>query len=326
MDATSLQQKLRDDSDGGPLDRLAGLVVEQALDTLLVALVPPERLVRGAKLALAGWLRSEDAVPALTRAVAEIARRAAGDRRRLAAVLPSEFRQAARELARRPMVPDRQLVLTVLDRPPVRRLVRGLLLNALLDFGHQMSAPLGGVAQGLGGLAKYAFDTAKLYSGGIGAAVGAVSDEMERQLQKRAAEFADAGLAGVFAQIADAVSSPQRAAEAAELRVAVWEGVLELTLVQLSRELVGADVPGAAAIVRDALARWLDSPAADATLARWAEQLLAREGGRTLREVLHELGLVEAVRQLGREALRARMGAVVASDAFAAWLAALLVQ
>ena len=116
MDATSLQQKLRDDSDGGPLDRLAGLVVEQALDTLLVALVPPERLVRGAKLALAGWLRSEDAVPALTRAVAEIARHAAGDRRRLAAVLPSEFRQAARELARRPMVPDRQLVLTVLDR------------------------------------------------------------------------------------------------------------------------------------------------------------------------------------------------------------------
>ena len=324
MDATTLRQKLRDDSDGGPLDRLAGLAVEQALDTLLVALVPPARLARGAKLALAGWLRSEDALPALTRAVDEIASRAAGDRRRLGEALPDELRHAARELARRPVVPDRQLVLTVIDRPPVRRLVRGLLLNALLDFGHQMSAPLGGVAQGLSGLAKYAFDTAKLYSGGIGAAVGAVSDEMERQLQKRATEYADAGLAGVFAQIADAVSSPQRAAEAAELRVAVAEGVLELTLLQLSRELVAADVPGAAAIVRKALSRWLRSSEADSTLARWAEQLLAREGGRTLREVLHELGLVEVVQRLGREALRARMGALVASDPFAAWLAELL--
>ena len=84
----------------------------------------------------------------------------------------------------------------------------------------------------------------KSRSGSLGSLVGAVSDEVERQLEKRATEFVDSALAGVFGQIADAVSDPKRASEAAELRIAFFDGALELTGPQLARELANLDVAG----------------------------------------------------------------------------------
>jgi hypothetical protein len=83
-----------------------------------------------------------------------------------------------------------------------------------------------GMARGLGSLAKFAGETVKARSGGLGSLVGAVSGEVERQLEKRAVEFVDASIAGVFGQIADALSDPKRAEEAAELRMAIFDGAL----------------------------------------------------------------------------------------------------
>jgi hypothetical protein len=228
------------------------------------------------------------------------------------------------ELLGRPYSPDKRLVLTLIDRPPMRELIRGLLLQTMLDFGRKVASPAAGMAKSLTGLARFAVDTAKARSGAIGSMVGAVSGEVERQLEKRAVDFVDASMSGVFGELADSVSDPKRAHEAAELRVALFEGVLELTLPQLARELMNLDVPGGAEVLREGLDRWIASPEAEEAFKQSASALTKREGARTLRAVLEEAGQLQTFRTLGREALRARIGEIVTTPAFGAWLEALL--
>lgn len=324
VNATELLTRLAPDTDDGPLQGLADLSLEVLLDTKVGALVDKRLLVEGLRAGLQGWLDSETSAGALEAVVSEAATRMSADRRALEAVLPQQVQRTLLEVLGRPFSPDRALVLTVLDRPPVRELVRQLLLDAVLEFGRRVREPVAGVAKGLGGIARFAFDTAKSRSGTLGAMVGAVGNEVERQFEKRASEFVESALSNVFGQIADAVSDPRRAAEAAALRTAIAEGALELTLPQLSRELLNLDVPGAAAVVRAGARAWLAEPGSTAQLEQTVAGLLARDGERPLREVLLELGVLESSKAWARAALHARLREVVGSPAFKQWLEGVL--
>jgi hypothetical protein len=99
------------------------------------------------------------------------------------------------------------------------------------------------------------------------------------------------------------------------------DGVLELTLPQLARELANADVPGAAEVVRAGLTRWLASAASDDELKALAQFALNDVAARPAKDVLAELGLLAVVRERGAEALSKRISEVVASPAFATWAA-----
>jgi hypothetical protein len=217
-------------------------------------------------------------------------------------------------------------VLSVLDRPPVRALVRGLLLNVLIDFSRKVSAPVteNRVARGLTGLAKLAAQQARSSSGTLGSMASTISDEIERQVERRARDFADSALSGVMQQIADALSQPGGSSEQAELRVALLDGVMGLKVSQLGQELARADVPASAKSMRKALSRWLASKGSQAELEGWLTKALQAEGKRPLREVLGKVGLLEPARTLGKEALRERLAPVVASAPFALWLEELM--
>ena len=321
MDAATLNKRLQDPA---ALDSLAALTLDALLDATLMSLVPEDYAVRALRLGLEGWLASPQAVPALTRIVETTFNELQKKTGKLRDVMPEEVKATVQQLLERPYSPDKRLVLTIIDRPPMRELIRALLLQTVLDFGKKATAPMAGMAKSLGGLARFAVDTAKSRSGTLGSMVGAVSGEVERQLEKRAVEFVDASLSNVFAELADSISNPSRAHEAAELRVAFFEGVLELALPQLARELMNLDVPGAANVLRDGIDAWLASPDSDATLKNLAAQLTKREGGRTLREVLEQAGQLQTYRTLGKEALAARMKQVVTAPAFAAWLEELM--
>lgn len=276
-----------------------------------------------ARQALTGWLESPSAVKVMNTVVESLANRLQQERRPLKDLVASDVRHALREIMGRPFSPDRKLVLTLIDRGPTRELVRQLLLDAVVEFGRRASAPVAGMARGLGSLAKMAGDRVKARTGSLGSLVGAVSDEVERQLDKRAAEFVDSSLASVFGQIADAVSDPKRAAEAAELRIAFFDGALELTGPQLARELANLDVAGGAEILRAGLKRWLASPASDAQLKEFLELVMHQQPERCLKDVLGELGLLEVTRSFGTEQLAHRIRAIAASPECAAWLASL---
>lgn len=324
MDPTTLKTKLLDPAADGPLPKLAALSVDAVLDTPLADFSEREQAVTVTRRLLQAWLASPEAPKTLGALVDEVVAKLQADRRALKAVAPKDVQETVRELIGRPFSPDKKLVLTIIDRGPTRELVRQLLLDLVLDFGRRASAPVAGVAKGLGALARMAGETVKSKSGGLGSLVGAVSGEVERQLEKRAIDFVDAALGGVFAELADAISNPKRAEEAAELRMAIFDGALELTLPQLAREVMNADVPGGAEVLREGLERWLATKDADAALGQVAQAVLDRDGKRTVRQVLADQGLAEEGRALAVEHLTVRMRAIVGTDAFAAWLSDVL--
>lgn len=316
VDAQTLISKLQSEA----ADSLAALSVESLLLTPVGELLPAEVAVATARKALTAWLESETAVKVLNSVVETLANRLQTERRPLKDVVAQDVRHALREMMGRPFSPDRRLVLTVIDRPPTRELVRQLLLDAVLEFGRRASAPVAGMARGLGSLASMVGDKMKSRTGSLGSLVGAVSDEVERQLEKRAVEFVDSALAGVFGQIADAVSDPKRAAESAELRTAFFDGALELTGPQLARELANLDVAGGAEILRAGLGRWLASPSSEAQLKHFVEVVGERDSKRPLKEVLQEVGLLEVASELAKSQLAIRIRQIAATPEFATWL------
>lgn len=326
MNAPHLLTRLQDASAGGPLDRLAALIVEHELAQPLETLLPPARLVRALQMALEGWLASDSADRELTELLDHLQQRLLEDKRTVREALPPELAQGLTRLVTRPYSPDRTLVLTVLDRPPVRTLVRGLLVNVLLEFSRKLSAPVkdNRIARGLTGLAKLAADQARGSGGALGGIAGALSDELERQVEKRARDFADSALSGLFQQAADSVCDPSRAAEQAELRVALLDGVLSLPLARLGRELTHADLPQGVSVIHESLSRWLSSQEGPAQLEQGLTRLMKKQGGRPVREVLEALGLLTTFQQLGREALRDRLQPIVVSEPFVRWLEELM--
>ncbi len=233
--------------------------------------------------------------------------------------VPGAVRHALREVVARPVSPERRAVLTVIDREPVRELVRALLLDAVLDFGRKASAPVAGMAKGLGSLARLAGGTLRS-QGPLGGLVGAVSDEVERQLERRAQEFVDAALGGIFGKVADLLSDPKRAAEAAELRLAFFDGALELTHAQLARELMNADVAGAVQTLKAALESVTALPQGHALFERAAQAVVAELAGKTAGQALEAWGLKEAVRAHVEPWLAERLEALLGSQPFAQWL------
>jgi hypothetical protein len=200
------------------------------------------------------------------------------------------------------------------------------LLEEVLEFGRRASAPVAGMARGLGALARFAGETVKSRTGRVGSlvgAVGAVGDEVERQLERRASDFVDAALGNVLSQIADAIADPARALEASELRVSMFDGALELTGPQLARELVNADLPGASALLRGGLRTYLNSKKAERELLDLANFVFALEDG-TLHQLLSRLGVLSPVRAFTIEQATERMQHVAQTEPFAAWLTALL--
>lgn len=326
MNAQELLARLQDASPEGPLDRLAALVVEHELSQSLETLLPPPLLARALKSALEGWLASSTADRELADALDHLQNQLVQDKRTVREALPPPLTQGLKEMAQRPYSPDRQMVLAVLDRPPVRALARGLLFNVLIEFSRKVSAPVteNRIAKGFSGLAKLAAEQAKNASGAIGGIASALSDEIERQVEKRARDFADSALSGVIQQTADALTDPSRASEQAEMRGAILEGILGLPLSRIGRELTHVDVPGGVAVSRKSLAQWLGSANATAELEGWITRVLERDGKRPVRDLLGAFGLLDAFQSLGRESLRGRLAPVVASEPFARWLEELL--
>ncbi|MEN9799620.1 MAG: hypothetical protein RL653_3317 [Pseudomonadota bacterium] len=320
MDAPTLARRLADPS-LPHAQRLAALSVDEALQQPVSTLLPPARAASVVLEAVKGWLATEGALLALGRAVESIRQEAlAVDS--LGDELPEQLVEGLERWLARPWSPDRAVVLALLDRKPVRQLIRQLLKDALLEFGESVTAPVQGVARGLTGFAKKATERAGVF----GAVASVVGSEVERQLERRAADFADQALSGVLQKLADDFSSPSRAEAQAEMRAALFEGFLGIHGGALAREVTRADVVGGTRVLREAMDGWLSSAVGEAQLRRTVERIVAREAHRPAGEVLEELGLRAALRGFVVEMLTERIRAVAATEAFHAFAAELLAE
>jgi hypothetical protein len=299
--------RLRDGSDEGAVARLARLLVDDVLGTPVGELLDALRVADVLGEAVRAAASSDAAARHLVDRLEEARKELAEHRGPVGGLVPPALAEGARRLAQLPFSVRREAVLRVLDRPGFRQVVRAQLVQTLSEFGRKAASPVSdnALARGLGGLGKLAGQIAK--PSPLGAIASAVSGEVERQVEKRANDFADSAVAGVVASIADQASDPGRAAQQAELRVEILEGVLALTGPDLSEVAKGTLDTGFEGDVKAALAR-----------------IVGGEGARPLGEVLADLGLREAVEKHAARVLRARLAHVVAGDAFAAWLADLV--
>lgn len=320
MDADVVAKRLTEESYSR---RLAELSVDAVFSMPLRTLAPEDKVVALVKEGLRGWLDTDSALLNLERAVKEISSELSAQSERIEDVLPEQLREGVEAWLARPWSPDRAVVLAALDRAPVRALIRKLLLDAILEFGRGMGGgTAGSVAKGIGGIAKFAAER----TGTLGALVGAVGGEVNRQLESRASDFADAALSGIIQKIADEFSSPARAKQQAELRVAIFEGVLTLRGTQLGKELLRADVVGGTRITRDAISNWLETPEANGQLERTLKRILQHESERPLREVLEELGLHDVAKKHATEALAERIKEIAATQKFREFVRELLAE
>lgn len=320
MDADALHARLLSEGPDSPMLGLARLAVDAFLATPLTKLTTPERLAGWGQDALGGWAESPDAARALEQLAEEAVRALRAEPRSLGELTPRELKAAVLELAGRPFSPDKALVMKLIDQKPLRDRIREMVIETVTEFTTR--APGAGMAKGLTGLAKFAAGQARARTGGLGALVGAVTDEVSGQLEKRAREFADAALAGVLAEIADIVSNPARAGQAAEIRVAVVRGAFDLTHPQLGRELLNLDVPGGGEVLRGAVKRWLASEGARGELLALAQVLYAPPAVKTVGDVMRQLGQEAALRAHFEPWLAERFRDLVAQSGFAEWLRA----
>ncbi len=154
VDASELLVKLSDDQPGGALDRLAALSLDVLLDSPFEDFLPVAVAVKATRQALEGALASPRLLPMLEQWVETAANHLHDDKQSLDALAPAELKDALREVLGRPFSPDKKLVLTIIDREQTRQLVREILTAAVIDFAHKASAPMAGMAKGLGSLAQ----------------------------------------------------------------------------------------------------------------------------------------------------------------------------
>lgn len=322
MDAKTVTERLLREGLGSPLESLAKVAIDSFFATPWSKITSPEKLAHWLRQAIQGWANSAEAPRALEKLVEAAVNALNADSRTLREGTPGELQLAAEALAGRPWSPDKQLVMKLIDHKPLRDRIREMVIDTVTEFTNR--APGAGMAKGLTGLAKFAAGQARARTGSLGALVGGVSDEVQRQLEKRAKEFADLALAGVLAEIADIVSNPQRAQQAADIRVAVVRAAQDLRYSQLGRELLNLDVPGGAEVLRGHVQRWAASPECEEQLLELCAELFAPFAPRTVGETARDFGQEESLRSHYTPWLEERFRDVVRSEAFGPWLAALL--
>jgi len=320
--AKTLLNKLRAEGEDTPLAALAELVVDDGLNRPLAELIEAERSAKLIHEALSAWQQSDLAHESIRRNWHQVISWLKSQEEPLGDVLPQELLDGAAEFAAQPLSPNRDLLLALLDRPAFRQLIRELLVDTLVNFGKRLRTPVveSRIGKGLSGLGRMA----RKRSGGVGSfagdLVGVVSEGVERQLEGRAAEFADGALSSILQKLADYLCDPARAREQAALREGILQGLWELTGSQLAAEMERGNVDGNADIMRRCLGAWLERPSASADLQNWLDEMLASGEAGNLRELLDSLGLLQTVREQAIAQSRRRLQEIVAGDAFSQWL------
>ncbi len=324
-DFDDLLARLRDPSPGGHAARLAALLVDDALGRPLRELVDAAHLAATARDAILAMTASDAAAEHVANALELRANDLAAHEGPLGAEAPPALTAGARALLELPMAPARDAVLRLIDREPVRKLLRAQVIDTLVAFGRKAASPVSdsSLARGIGGLSKLAFGQLSSRPNPLGSIATAVSNEVEKQVERRAAEFADTAVTGILEGMAAQISDPSRAADQAAVRVALLEGALEITgaeLAALARPALRDQVD----VARHALASWAGDATFVADVEAAVEKQLAHEGDRTLGELLGDLAIRDVVVTRGRAVVLAAITRVAAGAPFATWLRDLL--
>lgn len=306
------------------LGELAEALVDDALATPIGELVSPPALANEIVEGVRAWLNSDKAHEAQLNWARKARHWLRSRAMTLGQATGSAVEDAALDLAALPYVPSREILVFLLDREPMRLLLRELFMDSLLKFGNKLRGPLTAnpVAKGLGGLGRFARDRARATALGAFASEVAdrLGDEVERQIEKRAIEFAEAALSGLVVRLADLLSDPARAQQQAALREALVDGVFALQTSELAEEMERLNSAKRSEILRRGIGLWFSTEEAFGHVHDAIVGLLDGYAERPLGKVLAEAGLLDPYRELALASIRRRLIPFAKGDAFRSWL------
>lgn len=278
-------------------DRLAQVLLDGCMGRPLRSLLPPGLCAELGRAGVLSLLRDPQADARLAQGLAllEAALRRVPT---LRALLPADAILLLQELCRAPYAPDRMLLVALLSRPPFRRLNRELMMGTLVEYTRRIRSTLSdpNAGRNMGMLGRLATQAVQRGTAAVGAVASGmasvVTDELERQMQRRAGEFADSAVDELVGRLATMLTEPSRTAEHTELKLALLDFTLDLRGDTLAAELTRAQPLRLAAQLRSTLRAWLERPQAGADLTAALTWIYAQDfagkpwGDRTLRDLL----------------------------------------
>jgi len=310
---------------------VADVLIAGCIDRPLASLLPVELIARLAHDFALALLRDPQADARLVKLYAQLQ---AGLRRlpRLRAAVPPDFVLLAKELLRLPHTPDRALLVALLSRPPFRRLNRELMTGTLVDYSRRIRSTLSdpNAGRNLGMLGRLATQAVQKGTAAVGAVAGGVAsvvtDELERQMQRRAGEFAEGAVDELVGRLATTLTDPARAAEHVELKLSLLDFALDLPGESVAAELARVQPATVVVPLRAALLRWLDRPQATEDLVAALRWLYAQDvglpggearafGDRSVAEIVGSTELLAAVQSALRTLVAQLVRPSVASGA-----------
>lgn len=314
------------------LKSLARMVVDETTATPLAELASPRWLASQLETALQALTRTDALKHALTERMEKGRETWATDERPLRAVIPEEVVPPLEKLLARPWTPSEGLMRRIVRQPPVRDLIARILEDTLQRFGRRMRA----MDEGAGGLGLRAARRGRRLGKGLLAAAGVadmatdlaktLSEEVEHALESRVKAFiGEATTRAADTMIAD-MSDPDTAESFAEFRVALLQEVLDTPIQELAAEAEGMGPLDALDVIAEAIrAELATDDFADRAESRIA-RLLDEAGDGTLGAWLDEVELRDVWVDTTTELVTDRLRAVVDSEAFLQWWAALFAE
>jgi hypothetical protein len=288
----------------GGAARLVDLLLDDLLDRPVTELVDADRL--GAQLAAAFRASARDY--RLESMLRDRVRRLSPPAGKPA--VPAAVTGPLREVLRRPYTPDRQLAGRLLDHETVRLLLKNLFHDGLVSFAKRLRPPVPlPMASGrlpFGGLGKL--------GGGV---LGAVGEEVERQVEQKAREFMDHAVHRLVEKMADHLCDPMLTRDYGAFRAHLLDTILDTPSHVLVAEVNKVDPDTLVATGAAVLRGLADSPGLDGQLSRIVAAAVEQAEGRSLRGILG--GTEDPGLDLVRSLLKERAAAVIETPAFAAW-------
>ena len=323
--ARSALKKLRRKGKRSASARLAVVIVDDLLDRPSRELFVPDEIAGRAMELLAGLGEAEDLEGLVEARLRRGLQHLEGEGGALGDWVPGAAAERLREVVAASHGMDADQTLRWIDHEAMRDLVRRVLRETLSSFVKRLRSPvsesrlLSGVKRRAGRFAK----RPRALVGGLGdGMMGAVSDEMERQMQRRVGDFVDSAVGSVLRRIAEHVSDPSHQAQYGKMRAAMLDLTLQTSSRAAARTLSKADLGAVAAYVRAEFVGLSDSDLLRQRIVDMLQDEL--DEAATLRDWLVRRNLLEAWRDWAVIELAAHTRELAKTEAFEAWFVALL--
>jgi len=238
--------------------------------------------------------------------------------------LPAELTEPIEELLAEPYLPDRELVLKLLDHHAMHSLIQEVLHATLVRFARKMRSlkpDTSKLRSGLGMRMPSGLSRLKDLGSGV---VSVVGSEIESQLDQRVGEYVTQVISAVLGQIATLLTAPERAETMGDWRAYGLRVALDTELEAYAVEARKLEPARAVAAVAQAVRTLATRESLEAELTELVQAAMAPWADRNLGQQLEALGVEDAWRETWRTWIHEQLVPVLETTAFQAWLAALL--